>query len=93
VSDWKPVVDTYTTWQREPRVTLTLHDGRRHVLTRDEAVSLQTDLVAALADINAAHPDEVEIEVDEMFDDEPRCNAATHGPRNSTCTCEDSRDE
>lgn len=26
-------------------------------------------------------------------DDEPRCNAATHGRRCSTCTCEDSRDE
>lgn len=25
--------------------------------------------------------------------DEPRCNAASHGRRNSTCTCEDSRDE
>jgi hypothetical protein len=29
----------------------------------------------------------------ELFDDEPACPAATHGPRNSTCTCEDSRDE
>ena len=45
-------------------------------------------------------PDPVEFEVDEMFStfgfeeqDEEPCNAATHGPRNSTCTCEDSRDE
>jgi hypothetical protein len=27
------------------------------------------------------------------LDDEPPCPAATHGGRNSTCTCEDSRDE
>ena len=37
--------------------------------------------------------DPVEREVDEMFADEPACTAATHGPRNSTCTCEDSRGE
>ena len=35
--------------------------------------------------------DTVESEVDAMFE-EP-CRAATHGPRNSRCTCEDSRDE
>lgn len=35
--------------------------------------------------------DAVQREVDEMF--ERPCPAATHGPRNSRCTCEDSRDE
>lgn len=34
----------------------------------------------------------VEREVDEMFTDEPECRAVRHG-RDSTCTCEDSRDE
>lgn len=33
------------------------------------------------------------IDCDSMFDYEPRCNAAAHGRRCSTCTCEDSRDE
>lgn len=45
--------------------------------------------------IDPADRDPVENEVDALFaqDDEPRCNAATHGRRCSTCTCEDSRDE
>lgn len=94
MSDWKPVVDTFTTWSGEPRVAVVLADGRRHTLTREEATALHADLAAALADIAQAHPDEVEIEVDEMFADadEPECRAARHG-RDSTCTCEDSRDE
>jgi hypothetical protein len=42
--------------------------------------------------------DHTEAEVDTMFEDgteqeEEPCRAATHGPRNSRCTCEDSRYE
>lgn len=52
----------------------------------------QMSLASRLA--NDMHmPDPVEVEVDVMFDEEPRCTAGTHGPRNSRCTCEDSRDE
>lgn len=35
--------------------------------------------------------DHVEQEVADLFPE--TCNAATHVPRNSLCTCEDSRDE
>lgn len=93
MSDWKPVVDTYTTFAGDPRVTVILADGRRHPLTRIEAASLHADLGSALTDIAKAHPDEVEIEVAEMFEYDPGCKAATHGARSTTCTCEDSRDE
>jgi hypothetical protein len=73
----------------------------------DESEGTTDDLVricqAAAAHLSGQAParSAVESEVDEMFctfgfeeqDDEPRCTAAPHGPRNSTCTCEDSRDE
>lgn len=38
-----------------------------------------------------SEPDQVESEVADLFPE--TCNAATHVPRNSLCTCEDSRDE
>jgi len=68
--DWRPIVDTYTTWSGEPKVTITLKDGRWHALTKAEATALVADLNAALADIAQAHTDEVEIEVDAMFGSE-----------------------
>ncbi len=45
------------------------------------------------AELVVEDADWVEIEVDSMFDDAPACTAATHGPRSTTCTCEDSKDE
>jgi hypothetical protein len=36
---------------------------------------------------------ELQVALDICPDDEQACPAATHGPRNSTCTCEDARDE
>jgi hypothetical protein len=70
VSDWKPIVDTFTTWAGEPRVTVTLKDGRWHALTKDEATALVSDLNAALADIAQAHPDDAGIVADGVFDEE-----------------------
>jgi hypothetical protein len=67
--------------------------------------TLERDRVAAVSSARAEHLqvhglDPAEIEVDEMFnafgaeeqEDEPECRAARHGS-DSTCTCEDSRDE
>jgi hypothetical protein len=84
----KVVVGNYSAWTGAARITLSMPDGRKHTLDVAEAETLRADLEAALVDAN-----DVEREVDEMFADEPECRAATHGPRNSTCTCEDSRDE
>jgi Rad3-related DNA helicase len=76
-------VEGYDNYAGERRVRVCLDRARVSVLSTSEARDLRDQLDAALRD-------PVETEVSEMFDE---CPAATHGPRNSRCTCEDSRDE
>lgn len=50
---------------------------------------IQPAPVASLADgIDAVEDRAHARAMRDIADDEPRCNAATHGRRNSTCTCE-----
>jgi hypothetical protein len=59
----KPEVSSYTTWQGQEVITLD-SEGRRLVLSWDDAAELASDILSALA------RDEVEAEVAEMFEED-----------------------